>query len=398
MSSARARPSFGTLFSLLRAVTMTSGATTLKEPLTLPAHHSTSGIFWKTRTFENIWDTWKDITFKDVYKWASTRKSHCVKGYLMSTTTPTAADFAEAFPPYPVDWKALANPPSDAIQAVWVGHSTVLTQMQGLTWITDPVFSERASPVQWAGPKRVTPPAFTLEAPALPRLDFVLISHNHYDHLDRASVKSLHARFGEALSWYVPLGLAAWFRAEGISNVRELDWWEEARHPSPDGSSVRLVLTPAQHATMRGLWGPNAGRRQTLWGGWAVLGSQRRFWFAGDTGYCTVFREIGERLGPFDLAAIPTAAYLPRDFMRAQHVNPAEAVRIHRDVRSRRSMAIHLATFPLTDEPMDEPVGELRRQAAAAGLGDEEFVSLRHGASIVTSGGVDLVAPVTLSC
>lgn len=126
--------------------------------------------------------------------------------------------------------------------------------------------------------------------------------------------------------------------------------------------------------------------------------TRRRFWFAGDTGYCTVFREIGERLGPFDLAAIPTAAYLPRDFMRAQHVNPAEAVRIHRDVRSRRSMAIHLATFPLTDEPMDEPVGELRRQAAAAGLGDEEFVSLRHGASIVTSGGVDLVAPVTLSC
>lgn len=111
-----------------------------------------------------------------------------------------------------------------------------------------------------------------------------------------------------------------------------------------------------------------------------------------------MFEEIGERLGPFDLAAIPTAAYLPRDFMRAQHIDPTEAVRIHRDVRSMRSVAVHLATFPLTDEPMDEPVGELRRAAAAAGLEPEEFVSLRHGASIVTRAGVDLAPPVTLSC
>lgn len=124
--------------------------------------------------------------------------------------------------------------------------------------------------------------------------------------------------------------------------------------------------------------------------------TRRRFWFAGDTGYCSVFEEIGKRLGPFDLAAIPTGAYLPRWFMGPQHVDPAQAVQIHRDVRSRRSVAVHLGTFPLTDEAMDEPVGLLVREAKEAGLEPDEFVTLRHGGSIVTAGGVDLQPAVTL--
>ena len=175
---------------------------------------------------------------------------------------------------------------------------------------------------------------------------------NHYDHLDLGSVKALHARFGHALAWYVPLGLRPWFKSRGITNVTELDWWQEAAH---GGSGVRVALTPAQHWSIRTPW----SKKQSLWGGWAVLGPRLRFWFTGDTGYCNVFPEIGERLGPFDLSLIPTGAYEPRWFMKPQHTDPGEAVAIHQEVRSMRSVACHLATFSLTDEPMDEPVRRL---------------------------------------
>lgn len=196
-----------------------------------------------------------------------------MRGYLIGNQNPTEADFAAAFPPHAVDWAAVAAPPTQAVQAVWGGHSTVLTQMEGFTWLTDPVFSQRASPVQWAGPKRVTPPAFLASTPQLPTLDFVLISHNHYDHLDRTSVLDLYQRYGDELRWYVPLGLRPWFTQRKIHNVVELDWWEEVSHTSHDGQhEVKIVFTPAQHATLRGGFGPNAGKRQTLWGGFAVIG------------------------------------------------------------------------------------------------------------------------------
>lgn len=197
------------------------------------------------------------------------------RGFLLGNTAATPADFAAAFPPHAVDWAAVADPPAEAVQAVWAGHSTVLAQMEGFTFLTDPVFSERASPVQFAGPKRVTPPAFTAASLRLPALDFVVVSHNHYDHLDRASVLALHGRYGPGLRWYVPLGLKPWFTGHGIHNVVELDWWEEHRHSSGDGQrSLTVVLTPAQHATLRGGFGPNAGKRQTLWGGFAVIGER----------------------------------------------------------------------------------------------------------------------------
>lgn len=134
----------------------------------------------------------------------------------------------------------------------------------------------------------------------------------------------------------------------------------------------------------------------SLWGGFAVLGKRTRFFFAGDTGYCPAFKEIGERLGPFDLAAIPTGAYEPRWFMKPQHINPAEAVQVHRDIRSMRSVAIHCCTFCLTDEAMDEPVQLLKKDAGEAGLAEGEFVTMRHGALIATAGGVDRRAPALL--
>ncbi len=205
--------------------------------------------------------------------------------------------------------------------------------------------------------------------------DFVVISHSHYDHLCATSVAQLCARFASPpLQWYVPLGLADWFRAAGVSAVTELDWWQEAAH-----GPVRVACTPAQHWSQRTPW----DKCTTLWASWAVLGPRRRFWFGGDTGYCSVFKEIGARYGPFDLAAIPVAAYEPRWFHRPAHLDPADAVAVHADVRSKASIAVHCCTWSLTDEALDEPPRVLAAAAADAGLASGEFVALQHGATTV---------------
>ncbi|PNH03963.1 N-acyl-phosphatidylethanolamine-hydrolyzing phospholipase D [Tetrabaena socialis] len=235
-----------------------------------------------------------------------------------------------AFPLNPVDWAALAAPPPDTVQAVW---------MDGFTFITDPVFSERCAPVQFAGPKRLVAPALTCEEPQMPALDFVLLSHNHYDHLDTGSVRSLHRRYGKGLTWYVPLGLRSWFASEGVTNVVELDWWQSVTHASDTSNkSVVITMVPAQHWAARGV----RDRCRSLWGGYVRPGTGTgrcrrrrpgrapasapapprplRFYFVGDTGYCPVFTEIGKRFAPIDLAAVPIGAYDPRWFMKPQHV------------------------------------------------------------------------------
>lgn len=356
----------------------------------LPPHHRSTATLWHGR-FDNPWPTWEERSFGDVLKWNRERRKQGIPtdGYLDGNPSPTEEDWRAAFPSEPVDWAALGSPPAGAVQATWVGHSTFLVQLEGLNFLTDPVFSERCSPVQWMGPRRVVPPAFELDSPQLPKIDGVLVSHNHYDHLDKGSVRQLNKRFGEQLRWYVPLGLRGWFLSRGVKNVVELDWWQEAVHP---GSSVRVAFTPAQHWSMRSPW----SRKASLWGGWALLGQQRSFWFAGDTGYAPVFKEIGDRLGPFDLAVIPTGAYAPRWFMKPQHIDPAEAVQVHQDVKAQRSVACHLATFSLTDEPMDEPAKRLPEEVKKAGLAADAFLTLRHGATLVTAGGRTLNQPAIL--
>ncbi|KAK9829598.1 hypothetical protein WJX72_006817 [[Myrmecia] bisecta] len=355
-----------------------------------PAHHRAHKTF-RDGLYDNPWATWEDRGFSEVRKWWSEQKAKQLpsSGWLRDVPRPKPADFAAAFPLQQIDYAALNNPPRDAIQAIWVGHATVLVQMEGCTFLTDPIFSARCSPVQFAGPKRVVPAPLDVDHSQLPKIDFVVISHNHYDHLDHGSVMRLHKRFGSSMAWYVPLGLEAWFSSCGIRNVTAMDWWEEVQHP---GSSVKVVSTPAQH------WSSRKGydRKATLWGGWAVCGEQQRFWFAGDTGYCPVFTDIGKRYGPFDLAAIPIGAYEPRWFMRPQHVDPAEAVQIHQDVKSRRSIGIHCCTFNLTDEAMDEPPSLLLEKAASAGLPANAFTTLKHGALLQTVGGVDRNSPPTL--
>ena len=250
----------------------------------------------------------------------------------------------------------------------WIGHATFLLQLEGLNILTDAHFSERASPIQFAGPLRVVAPALRLAE--LPHIDAVVISHNHYDHLDRATVKRLAAQTNGSARFFVPLGLKAWFAGIGIREVTELDWWDEAPF-----RGLKFTLTPVQHWSSRTPW----DRDKTLWGGWLVEAPQFRFFFAGDTGYSQDFADIGQRLGYVDLAAIPIGAYEPRWFMQIMHVNPEEAVRIHQDLHARHSVAMHWGTFILTDEPLDEPPHRLAAARRAAGISPEIFFVMKHG-------------------
>ena len=250
----------------------------------------------------------------------------------------------------------------------WLGHATLLLRVAGVTVLTDPHLTERASPLSWAGPKRRVPPALTIAQ--LPHIDAVVISHNHYDHLDRETVEGLNAQAGGPPRFFVPLGLKAWFNDLGIENVVELDWWDRR-----DYKGISLHFTPTQHFSARTPF----DRNETLWGSWVVTTPDFRFYFAGDTGYSADFKDIGRRLGPFDLAAIPIGAYEPRWFMEGVHVNPAEAVMIHQDLRARRSLGMHWGTFELTDEPMDEPPRKLTGELAAAGISTDTFYLMQHG-------------------
>jgi L-ascorbate metabolism protein UlaG (beta-lactamase superfamily) len=253
----------------------------------------------------------------------------------------------------------------------WLGQDTFLLAIGGALVLTDPQFSERASPVSFIGPRRHV--AVPVPLADLPHVDVVVISHNHYDHLDRASVLGLNAQPGGPPLFLVPLGLRAWLRGQGIENVRELDWWEQVQ-----AHGLTLHLVPAQHFSARTPFDTN----ETLWGGWIVDHPSFRFYFAGDTGYGPLFREIGRRFAPIDLAALPIGSYEPRWFMRPVHIDPEEAVRIHQDVGARRSVGMHWGTFQLTDEALDEPPRALAAALAAAQVPEADFFTLGFGEAL----------------
>lgn len=261
--------------------------------------------------------------------------------------------------------------------ATWIGHATVLVQLGGLNVLTDPIFSARASPLSWAGPQRAQPPGVALAD--LPHIDAVLVSHDHYDHCDLPSLKALAAQAGGPPIFLVPLGLKALLDAAGITHVVELDWWQ-----GHTLGGVEIVLTPVQHWSARGL----TDRLQTLWGGWALFASDFQAFFAGDTGYSPDFADIHARFAPrhggggFDLALLPVGAYAPRWFMKDQHVDPGEALRIHLDLAARRSLGIHWGTFELTDEALDEPPRALAAARRALGVADDAFVLTAIGQTL----------------
>jgi N-acyl-phosphatidylethanolamine-hydrolysing phospholipase D len=250
----------------------------------------------------------------------------------------------------------------------------VLLQFDGLNVLTDPVFSQRASPLQWIGPRRIMDPALSIDA--LPPVDVVLLSHNHYDHLDKPAVKRI-ARAHPHATWIAPLGLGAYIRGWGVGEIVELDWWQET---TIDG--LRVTATPARHFSARRL----GDRNKSLWCGFAIESKGTRAYFAGDTAYHPEFGEIGARCGPFDFVMVPIGAYDPRWFMHIVHVDPEEAVQIYEDVVASHvgaprpiMLAIHWGTFRLTDEPMDEPPQRAIARWRAAGLDEKRLWIARFG-------------------
>jgi N-acyl-phosphatidylethanolamine-hydrolysing phospholipase D len=246
----------------------------------------------------------------------------------------------------PNDGASLAGVQQSA-EITWVGHATFVIHDGDDVVLTDPHFSKRA-----LIPARENPPGVPIES--IPPDAFAVLSHNHYDHLDAGSVDRLPA----SVEWFVPLGLADWFRERGRPNVRELGWWESAQR-----GRWKLTCLPSQHWSRR----LGQGTNQTLWCSWLLDSGEHRYYFAGDTGYFHGFREYGRRFSPIDVAMLPIGAYAPRWFMRYQHMDPSEAYRAFLDLGARYMLPMHWGTFDLTHEPVDEPAREFDRVVSEAG-------------------------------
>ncbi|MGH7665655.1 MAG: MBL fold metallo-hydrolase [Gemmatimonadaceae bacterium] len=328
----------------------------MSEPV--PSHHAPGG------GFRNPWPGARPWGYLHFLKWVIIDRLA-----REMASDPDPGVFRRVEPAY-----ATPRATDDVVTVTWVGHSTLLLQLGGLNIITDPIWSERASPVSFAGPRRWVGPGIDFDA--LPPIDVILQSHNHYDHLDSRTVRRIAERHAGA-TWLSPLGVGSLQRSWGARNVVELDWWEDR---TIDG--VRFACSPTQHQSARTL----RDRGRTLWCSWSMLAGDRRVYFGGDSAYHPAFAEIGERYGPFDLALLPIGAYEPRWFMRVVHMNPEEAVRAFLDLHERHTanpaaamVPIHWGTFKLTDEAMDDPPRRIRKAWRDAGLPDDRLWLLAHG-------------------
>lgn len=335
---------------LAAALLLATGYAGVGEPKPgAPAHHRTRGFVNSNPGFERP-------AFWTVQRFRLSRLAD----------TLVARGAVPVVPRVDNDGRALRDNKSTPT-VTWVGHATFIFQMDGLNVVTDPQWSERASPLSFAGPRRLTAPGVRFED--LPPIDVVVISHDHYDHLDRATVSRLAAAHRPL--FLVPLGLKAWFADIGVTNVEELDWWQQRVV-----GAVTFTCAPVQHWSARTPFDMN----RRLWSGWALAGRQRRAFFAGDTGYYAPdFRAIGERLGPFDLAAVAIGGYEPPEMMRMTHTTPEESLDIFADVRARTFVAMHWGTFDLSEEPLDEPPRRLRAVARERGIPDDRVWVLKHG-------------------
>jgi L-ascorbate metabolism protein UlaG (beta-lactamase superfamily) len=266
----------------------------------------------------------------------------------------------------------LQQPPElagDAATITWIGHSTFLIQTPAGILLTDPMYSGHAGPLRVFGPRRVRQPAIRFDD--LPPISTVLLSHNHYDHCDLPTLRMLAKRFDPIV--LTPLGNARLVRSAGIRRVEELDWWQDATN-----ASVPVTLTPAQHFSARTPF----DRNLALWGGFLVRAGDVRIFFAGDSAYGDLFRDIRRRLGPIDVALLPIGAYEPRWFMRVVHMNPAEAVQAHLDLEASESIGMHFGTFQMTIEGIDEPTRALDAARRARNVPPARFRTLDFGESV----------------
>lgn len=261
------------------------------------------------------------------------------------------------------------SPDSKSV-VTFINHASFLIQLPGVNVLTDPIYAERASPFSFAGPKRVRAPGINLEL--LPKIDLVVISHNHYDHLDLETLVQIDQKFHPL--FLVPLGDEKLLKKAGIQSVKEVDWWEEYRL-----KDTKVIFTPSQHWSARGLF----DKSQSLWGSFYFDNGASKIYFGGDTGYANHFKEIRIRYGAPDIALLPIGAYEPRWFMKAHHMNPEDAVKAHLDLASMFSIGMHFGTFQLTDEEIDRPLKDLVFAREAFKVPAESFRTLSEGESYI---------------
>ena len=308
---------------------------------------------FKDGIFYNNYIDHKMATFKEFWKWRKESKK-----------------------PDPVSFPLARNDPKFLQQnraqktLTWIGHASFLIQVDGINILTDPHLTKRASPVVFAGPSRTTPPG--LELHDLPEIDVIVISHNHYDHLDYQTILNItRKQINNQPLILVPLKLKKLLESFGARNVKELGWWD-----TTDFKNLNIHAVPVQHWSNRSF-----NTNKTLWCGWVFENSNFKCIFVGDTGYSKDFTTIQQKFGHMDLSLIPIGAYAPRWFMKDHHCNVEEAIQIHIDLKSKKSIAMHWGTFQLTDEPMDEPIKLLKKLTAEKKLLSDEFIAITHGES-----------------
>ena len=312
-----------------------------------------SKAIFKDGIFYNNYINHKMATFKEFWKWRKESKK-----------------------PEPLSFPLANNDPKFLQEnrtqktLTWIGHASFLIQLDGINILTDPHLTERASPIVFAGPSRTTPPGLTIGN--LPEIDVIVISHNHYDHLDYQTIlKITRKQINRQPLVLVPLKLKKLLKSFGARNVKELDWWDTTTF-----KNLNIHSVPVQHWSNRSF-----NTNKTLWCGWVFENEDFKSIFVGDTGYSKDFSTIQQKFGPMDLSMIPIGAYAPRWFMKDHHCNVEESIQIHKDLKSKKSIAMHWGTFQLTDEPMDEPVKLLKKLTIENNFLPDEFIAMTHGES-----------------
>lgn len=312
--------------------------------------------------FRNPWGKGRMASFKDLFRWWWERS--VLGNKPKDPNYPDGYGFLSHFN------GEIPSLKTDQLGFTYIGHATGLLHLGNKTILTDPFFSKRSSPVSFAGPKRIIEPALPLSTVKTLH-DATIITHNHFDHLDMPSIKAL----GNDNTYFIPLGVGSLLQKNGITNFVEMDWGDCA---SMD--DLQFTCLPTQHFSGRGGY---ADINRTLWCSWMVENKRRRIFFAGDTGYSPVFREIGDYYKEIDLAILPIGAYIPEYIMKEVHINPKEAVDIALDLNAKKAAAIHWGTLKLSDEPMDEPPKLIKDEISKRGLADNYFMIVQHGETFI---------------